>query len=94
MYSMPLAIWGAGQFANRLRPNNAQNPASYEGKILRFNTVSDGDAGAAAWIPNDNPYSATSAIWSIGIRNNQGFAYNLQQMFYMVHHMVRTVMMK
>ena len=67
---------GAGQFANRTRPNNAQNPASYEGKILRFNTVSDGDAGAAAWIPNDNPYSATSAVWSIGIRNNQGFAYN------------------
>jgi hypothetical protein len=67
---------GAGQFANRLRPNNAQNPASYEGKILRFNTVSDGDAGAAAWIPNDNPYSATSAVWGIGIRNNQGFAYN------------------
>lgn len=67
---------GAGQFANRLRPNNAQNPASYEGKILRFNTVTDGDAGADAWIPNDNPYSANSAVYSIGIRNNQGFAYN------------------
>jgi hypothetical protein len=38
--------------------------------------VSDGDAGAAAWIPNDNPYSSTSAVWSIGIRNNQGFAYD------------------
>jgi glucose/arabinose dehydrogenase len=22
------------------------------------------------------PYSATSAVWSIGIRNNQGFAYD------------------
>ena len=67
---------GSGQFANRLRPNNAQNPASYEGKILRFNTVSDGDAGGNAWIPNDNPYSVNSAVYSIGIRNNQGFAYN------------------
>jgi len=67
---------GAGQFSNRTRPNNAQNPASYEGKILRFNLDVDGDAGAAAWIPNDNPYSATSAVWSIGIRNNQGFAYD------------------
>jgi len=67
---------GAGQFDNRLRTNNAQNPASYEGKILRFNLESDGDAGAAAWIPNDNPYSATSAVYSIGIRNNQGFAYD------------------
>jgi hypothetical protein len=47
---------GAGQFSNRTRPNKAQNPASYEGKILRFNLDVDGDAGADAWIPNDNPY--------------------------------------
>jgi glucose/arabinose dehydrogenase len=72
---------GAGQFANRMRPQNAQNPASYEGKILRFNLEPDGDAGSVdAWIPNDNPYSASlgvqSAVYSIGIRNNQGFAYN------------------
>ena len=67
---------GAGQYSNRTRPNKAQNPASYEGKILRFNLDDDGDAGADAWIPNDNPYSATSAVWSIGIRNNQGFAYD------------------
>jgi PQQ-dependent dehydrogenase (s-GDH family) len=65
---------GAGQYSNRTRPNKAQNPASYEGKILRFNLVSDGDADP--WIPNDNPYSSTSAVWSIGIRNNQGLAYN------------------
>jgi glucose/arabinose dehydrogenase len=63
---------GAGQFSNRTRPNRAQDPTSYEGKILRFNLDVDGDAGANAWIPNDNPYSATSAVWSIGIRNNQG----------------------
>ncbi|HEX4877267.1 MAG TPA: PQQ-dependent sugar dehydrogenase [Chitinophagaceae bacterium] len=71
---------GAGQFGNRYRTQKAQNPASYEGKILRFNLVSDnpvtGETGAAEWIPNDNPYSSTSAVWSIGIRNNQGFAYD------------------
>jgi trimeric autotransporter adhesin len=67
---------GAGQFSNRTRPNKAQNPASYEGKVLRFNLISDGGANGDAWIPNDNPYAATSAVWSIGIRNNQGFAYD------------------
>ena len=67
---------GAGQFSNRDRPNKAQNPLSYEGKILRYNLESDGDPGLAAWVPNSNPYSATSAVYSIGIRNNQGFAYD------------------
>lgn len=67
---------GAGQFDNRLRQNNAQNPLSYEGKILRFNLVTDGDPGLAAWIPNDNPYSSSSAVYAIGFRNNQGFAYD------------------
>ena len=67
---------GSGQFGNRDRPMRAQIPGSYEGKILRFNLESDGDAGLAAWIPNSNPYSATSAVYSIGIRNNQGFAYD------------------
>jgi glucose/arabinose dehydrogenase len=67
---------GAGQFGNQWRTNKAQNQNSYEGKVLRFNLESDGDAGLAAWIPNDNPISSTSAVWSIGIRNNQGFAYD------------------
>lgn len=72
---------GAGQFANRLRPMKSQLVNSYEGKILRFNLVPDADAGTLdRWIPNDNPYNATlgvqSAVWSIGIRNNQGFAYD------------------
>ncbi len=72
---------GAGQFGNQNRPNNAQNSSIYEGKILRFNLESDGDAGLDAWIPNDNPYNTTvpakqSAVWAIGIRNNQGFAYD------------------
>jgi trimeric autotransporter adhesin len=65
---------GAGQFENRDRPNKAQTTASYEGKILRFNLSPDNDGGGDAWIPNDNPYSATSAVFSMGIRNNQGFA--------------------
>lgn len=72
---------GAGQFSNRLRPMKAQLPESYEGKILRFNLVPDGDAGTLdQWIPNDNPFNATlgvqSAVWVTGIRNNQGFAYD------------------
>jgi trimeric autotransporter adhesin len=73
---------GAGQFSNRLRPIKAQQTNSYEGKILRFNLVTDGDAGMNAWIPNDNPYNnvapvtGQSAVWATGIRNNQGFAYD------------------
>jgi len=67
---------GAGQFGNRDRPNYAQNPANYEGKILRYNLEPDADAGAAAWVPNDNPYSSSSPVYAIGIRNNQGFAYD------------------
>ena len=54
---------------------------SYEGKILRFNLEPDADAGTYdKWIPDDNPYNATlgqqSAVWAMGIRNNQGFAYD------------------
>ena len=64
---------GSGQFGNRTRPQKAQIPASYEGKILRFNLDT---LGNVPWIPSDNPYSSTSAVWSIGIRNNQGLAYN------------------
>jgi trimeric autotransporter adhesin len=66
---------GAGQFTNRYRTNNSQSTSSTEGKILRYNLEPDADAGYAAWIPNDNPYS-NSSIWSIGVRNNQGFAYD------------------
>jgi glucose/arabinose dehydrogenase len=71
---------GSGQFANRDRAEKAQYPQSYEGKILRFNLESDGDAGPNAWIPDNNPYNVLlgvqSAVYSIGIRNNQGFAYD------------------
>ncbi|HTE24548.1 PQQ-dependent sugar dehydrogenase, partial [Flavitalea sp.] len=77
---------GAGQFGNHMRPQNAQVYGSYEGKILRFNLEPDGDGGLSDWIPSTgsgdatNPYNATlgvqSAIWAMGIRNNQGFAYD------------------
>lgn len=72
---------GAGQLTNATRPNKAQNMDSYEGKILRFNLEPDADAGTYdKWIPDDNPYNATlgkqSAVWAMGIRNNQGFAYD------------------
>lgn len=72
---------GAGQGNNYNRPILAQNPESYEGKILRFNLEPDGDAGALdKWIPGDNPYNdylgKQSAVWAIGMRNNQGFAYD------------------
>lgn len=72
---------GAGQFGNQNRTNKAQDSTSYEGKILRFNLEADGDAGTLdKWIPNNNPYNASlgvqSAVWCIGIRNNQGFAYD------------------
>lgn len=71
---------GSGQYENRYRPMYSQDPASLEGKILRYNLESDnpvtGETGPAEWIPNDNPYSATSPVWNIGMRNNQGFAYD------------------
>jgi glucose/arabinose dehydrogenase len=72
---------GAGQFDNLSRTNKAQMTNSYEGKILRFNLESDGDAtGVDKWIPNDNPFNnggIQSAVWATGIRNNQGFAYGV-----------------
>ncbi len=73
---------GAGQYDNSNRPMRVQDIVRYEGKILRFNLEQDGDAGTLdRWIPNDNPFNTTSparqsAVWSTGMRNNQGFAYN------------------
>jgi PQQ-dependent dehydrogenase (s-GDH family) len=70
---------GAGQFDNAGRPNHAQEPTRYEGKILRFNLEPDADAGPVdQWLPNDNPFgtaSRQSAVWSYGHRNPQGLAY-------------------
>lgn len=78
---------GAGQFDNISRTNKAQQLASYEGKILRFNLEEDGNAAQEPttmnydrWIPDTNPYNLTlgvqSAVWGMGMRNNQGFAYD------------------
>jgi PQQ-dependent dehydrogenase (s-GDH family) len=70
---------GAGQFDNGGRPNHAQQPDHYEGKILRFNLEADADASLAdQWVPNDNPLASAgrqSAVWSLGHRNPQGLAY-------------------
>lgn len=67
---------GAGQFNNINRTNNAQSQNVLEGKILRFNLESDGDAGADKWIPDDNPFTDGSGdvtpVWSWGHRNAQG----------------------
>jgi glucose/arabinose dehydrogenase len=53
-------------------PNNAQDPASHGGKVLRFNE--DGS------VPDDNPYvdveGAAPEIWTIGHRNPQGLAFH------------------
>lgn len=78
---------GAGQYDNISRAIKSQNIRSYEGKILRFNLEEDDDdvqepitINYNRWIPNNNPYNDTlgvqSAVWSIGMRNNQGFAYD------------------
>jgi len=64
---------GAGQFGNRTRPNNAQTVSNLEGKILRYNLDT---VGGIPWIPTTNHYSSTSPVWCMGIRNNQGFAYD------------------
>jgi trimeric autotransporter adhesin len=77
---------GAGQFQNSNRTEKAQNVLSYEGKILRFRINADNDAGALdRWIPSGpgtdgNPFNnyagaTQSAVYAMGIRNNQGFAY-------------------
>jgi len=70
---------GAGQLSSAKRVNHAQDIDFYQGKILRFNLETDGDGGLYdPWIPNGNPYNGSnqSAVWAVGIRNNQGFAYD------------------
>lgn len=77
---------GAGQqypTLNITRPMKAQVLNAYEGKVLRF-ALSDSCSGTGnqKWIPDSNPYNnvapivGKSAVWNIGMRNNQGFAYN------------------
>jgi trimeric autotransporter adhesin len=73
---------GQGNATNVPRTIKSQFPNSYEGKILRFNLAPDADVANNynEWIPNSNPYNSIlgvqSAVWNIGQRNNQGFAYD------------------
>lgn len=72
---------GAGQFNNSSRTNNAQVLDVMEGKILRLNTDADGDAGADAWVPNDNPFyngapiTPRDYVYTLGHRNAQGIVW-------------------
>jgi PQQ-dependent dehydrogenase (s-GDH family) len=72
---------GAGQFNNASRTNNAQTLNVMEGKILRLNTETDGDAGKDAWVPNDNPFydgapiSPQDYVYTLGHRNAQGLVW-------------------
>lgn len=61
---------GSGQFSNGEAANHAQDKSSYEGKILRFNL----EANTGSWIPSDNPFGLSSAVWTTGHRNPQGLA--------------------
>src|SRR5436190_14870941 len=79
-----LGDMGTGNYNDKNRINKAQNSASYEGKILRFNLEPDSDADLFdRWIPDstgnyNNPFNGAtqSAVYTVGVRNNQGFAYN------------------
>lgn len=58
--------------------NNAQNPASLLGKILRIDvSVSDGDVRGFR-IPPDNPFASSSSpeIWAFGVRNPWRFSFD------------------
>jgi len=78
---------GSGQFSNGGRENKAQQPGSYEGKILRF-SLEPGQSGN--WIPADNPVAeGKSAVWTTGHRNPQGLAFTLlngQERLYASEH--------
>ncbi|MBN8688643.1 MAG: PQQ-dependent sugar dehydrogenase [Chitinophagales bacterium] len=90
---------GAGQFLNTTRAENALNIDIMEGKVLRINTESDGDAGQDAWVPDDNPFFNAAAItpqdyvFSYGHRNAQGLDWgtvNGTNILYSTEQMDRT----
>lgn len=79
----------AGHLGNASRQHRGQRTDVWEGKVLRFNLVADGDAGGDAWIPNDNPFNATgkqNAVWSLGHRNPQGLAFAPDGTLYEAEH--------
>jgi PQQ-dependent dehydrogenase (s-GDH family) len=80
---------GAGHLGNGSRPQRGQQPEIWEGKVLRFNLVADGETGADAWIPNDNPFNSVSvqnAVWSLGHRNPQGLVFAPDGTLYETEH--------
>ncbi|MBL7700539.1 MAG: PQQ-dependent sugar dehydrogenase [Chitinophagaceae bacterium] len=76
-----LGDMGSGRDKNLTRTQNSLNLNSLEGKVIRLNSEDDGDAGADAWVPDDNPFYNSSSItardyvYSYGHRNPQGLAW-------------------
>lgn len=73
---------GAGNLANVVRTNYAQDTTIIQGKTLRLNTEPDLSLPTAQqWIPGDNPFpqgaapAAKNPIYSFGHRNPQGLVF-------------------
>jgi PQQ-dependent dehydrogenase (s-GDH family) len=73
---------GAGNLANIVRTNYAQDTTVIQGKTLRLNTEPDLSLPAAhQWIPGDNPFpqgaapAAKTPVYSFGHRNPQGLVF-------------------
>ncbi len=86
-----LGDMGAGRDKNLTRTQNSLNLNAFEGKVLRLNTEDDGDAGADAWVPNDNPFfnnasiTARDYVYSFGHRNPQGLAWGFNGSSYSLY---------
>ena len=62
--------------------NNAQNPASLLGKLLRIDVESAADPGLLYAVPPTNPFAQTAGfrgeIWALGLRNPWRFSFDRQ----------------